>query len=87
MSATQNTRSHDVGDREFCSVFTATNDDRSYGKPNLFCSITTVEALARNMRRRRFSYLDRIPGQVNNLRDLVDISDEDYKKMLHMDRV
>ncbi|KAL8498797.1 hypothetical protein ACS0TY_021938 [Phlomoides rotata] len=43
------------------------------------------DRLTRNRRRRRFSYLDQIPGQVNNLRDLVDVNDEDCKKMLRMD--
>ncbi|KAL8457369.1 hypothetical protein ACS0TY_035286 [Phlomoides rotata] len=30
-------------------------------------------------------FLDRIPGQVNNMRDLVEVRDEDCKKMLRMD--
>ncbi|KAL8521808.1 hypothetical protein ACS0TY_012101 [Phlomoides rotata] len=38
------------------------------------------------MRRRRYSFLERIPGQVNHMRDLVEVSDEDCKKMLQMDR-
>ncbi|KAL8522741.1 hypothetical protein ACS0TY_012908 [Phlomoides rotata] len=38
------------------------------------------------MRRRRYSFLERIPGQVNHMRDLVEVSDEDCKKMLRMDR-
>ncbi|KAL8488893.1 hypothetical protein ACS0TY_024985 [Phlomoides rotata] len=43
--------------------------------------------LARNRRRKRFSLVDRIPAQVNNMRDLVEVSDDDCKKMLRMDRV
>ncbi|KAL8554316.1 hypothetical protein ACS0TY_002486 [Phlomoides rotata] len=43
--------------------------------------------LARNRRRKRFSLVDRIPTQVNNMRDLVEVSDDDCKKMLRMDRV
>ncbi|KAL8501368.1 hypothetical protein ACS0TY_020783 [Phlomoides rotata] len=41
----------------------------------------------RNNHRRRFSMLDRIPGQISNLRDLVNVSDEDCKNVLRMDRV
>ncbi|KAL8531311.1 hypothetical protein ACS0TY_008074 [Phlomoides rotata] len=41
---------------------------------------------ARNMNRRRFSLLDRIPGQVKHLREMVDLSDDDCKDMLRMDR-
>ncbi|KAL8507880.1 hypothetical protein ACS0TY_018433 [Phlomoides rotata] len=41
----------------------------------------------RNNHRRRFSMLDRIPGQISNLRDLIDVSDEDCKNVLRMDRV
>ncbi|KAL8471992.1 hypothetical protein ACS0TY_029288 [Phlomoides rotata] len=41
----------------------------------------------RNNHRRRFSMLDRIPGQISNLRDLVDVSDEDCKNVLRMDRI
>ncbi|KAL8524059.1 hypothetical protein ACS0TY_013867 [Phlomoides rotata] len=39
------------------------------------------------MCRRRYSFLDRIPSQVNHMRDLVEVSDEDCKNMLQMDRV
>ncbi|KAL8501846.1 hypothetical protein ACS0TY_021093 [Phlomoides rotata] len=41
---------------------------------------------SRNYNRRRFSLLDRIPDQVRNLRDLVEVSDDDCKTMLRMDR-
>ncbi|KAL8481578.1 hypothetical protein ACS0TY_027910 [Phlomoides rotata] len=40
----------------------------------------------RNCNRRRFSLLDQIPDQVRNLRDLVEVSDDDCKNMLCMDR-
>ncbi|KAL8504609.1 hypothetical protein ACS0TY_015971 [Phlomoides rotata] len=39
-----------------------------------------------NYNRRRFSLVDRIPDQVRNLRDLVEVSDDDCKNMLRMDR-
>ncbi|KAL8457778.1 hypothetical protein ACS0TY_035598 [Phlomoides rotata] len=42
---------------------------------------------SRNRRRRRFSLVDRIPSQITNMRDLVEVSDDDCKKMLRMDRV
>ncbi|KAL8550718.1 hypothetical protein ACS0TY_009210 [Phlomoides rotata] len=37
-------------------------------------------------RRRRFSVLDRIPTQIKNLSDLVDLSDEDCRDQLRMNR-
>ncbi|KAL8521243.1 hypothetical protein ACS0TY_011689 [Phlomoides rotata] len=43
--------------------------------------------LARNRRRKRFSLVDRIPALVNNMRDLVKVSDDDCRKMFRMDRV
>ncbi|KAL8462552.1 hypothetical protein ACS0TY_033548 [Phlomoides rotata] len=41
----------------------------------------------RNTNRRWFSLLERIPTQVKNLSDLVDVSDDDCKNMLRMDRL
>ncbi|KAL8514682.1 hypothetical protein ACS0TY_013681 [Phlomoides rotata] len=46
-----------------------------------------LNILSKNMCRRRYSFLDRIPSQVNHMRDLVEVSDEDCKNMLRMDRV
>ncbi|KAL8498652.1 hypothetical protein ACS0TY_021842 [Phlomoides rotata] len=43
--------------------------------------------LDRNRNRRRFSLLDRIPGQITNMQNLVERSDEECKNMLRMDRV
>ncbi|KAL8532646.1 hypothetical protein ACS0TY_009017 [Phlomoides rotata] len=39
-----------------------------------------------SLRCRRFSVLDRIPTQIKNLSDLVDVSDEDCRDQLRMDR-
>ncbi|KAL8494929.1 hypothetical protein ACS0TY_019195 [Phlomoides rotata] len=39
-----------------------------------------------SLRRMRFSVLDRVPTQIKNLSDLVDISDEDCRDQLRMDR-
>ncbi|KAL8505789.1 hypothetical protein ACS0TY_016854 [Phlomoides rotata] len=41
----------------------------------------------RNNNRRWFSLLERIPTQVKNLSDLVDVSDDDCKNVLRMDRL
>ncbi|KAL8553854.1 hypothetical protein ACS0TY_002214 [Phlomoides rotata] len=43
--------------------------------------------LARNRCRRRFILVDMIPGQITNMRDLVENIDDDCKKILRMDRV
>ncbi|KAL8543567.1 hypothetical protein ACS0TY_004215 [Phlomoides rotata] len=43
--------------------------------------------LSKNMCRKRYSFLDRIPSQVNHMRNLVEVSDKDCKKVLQMDRV
>ncbi|KAL8540968.1 hypothetical protein ACS0TY_002299 [Phlomoides rotata] len=42
--------------------------------------------VAGNGRRRKFSIMDRIPAQIQNLSDLVEVSDEDCKNKLRMDR-
>ncbi|KAL8486572.1 hypothetical protein ACS0TY_023306 [Phlomoides rotata] len=42
--------------------------------------------LQRNMRRRVYSRLDKIPAQIQNMSDLVKVSDEDCKNNLRMDR-
>ncbi|KAL8481366.1 hypothetical protein ACS0TY_027759 [Phlomoides rotata] len=39
-----------------------------------------------SLRRRRFSVLDRVPTQIKNLSDLVDVNDEDCRDQLRMDR-
>ncbi|KAL8542394.1 hypothetical protein ACS0TY_003313 [Phlomoides rotata] len=40
----------------------------------------------RNVRRRRYTVLDKIPGQMRNMHDLVNVSDDDCKDQLRMDR-
>ncbi|KAL8476294.1 hypothetical protein ACS0TY_028824 [Phlomoides rotata] len=40
----------------------------------------------RNVRRRKYIVLDKIPGQVRNMHDLVMVSDDDCKDQLRMDR-
>ncbi|KAL8486584.1 hypothetical protein ACS0TY_023318 [Phlomoides rotata] len=47
----------------------------------------TVMRLDSNRNPRMFSLLDQIPGQIRNMRDLVEWSDEACKNMLRMDRL
>ncbi|KAL8541982.1 hypothetical protein ACS0TY_003006 [Phlomoides rotata] len=52
-----------------------------------FLILWMKKRLVRNRNPRRFSLLDQIPGQMRNMRDLVERSDEACKNMLRMDRL
>ncbi|KAL8549579.1 hypothetical protein ACS0TY_008427 [Phlomoides rotata] len=58
------------------------SDSQMHSAMNILLRRTIV-----SLRRRRFSVLDRVPEQIKNLSDLVDVTDEDCRDQLRMDRV
>ncbi|KAL8515294.1 hypothetical protein ACS0TY_014130 [Phlomoides rotata] len=46
----------------------------------------TQRGRVRNVRRRKYTVLDKIPAQMRNMHDLVMVSDDDCKDQLRMDR-
>ncbi|KAL8516020.1 hypothetical protein ACS0TY_014624 [Phlomoides rotata] len=48
---------------------------------------TIKRRVSQNDRRGRFSLIDKMPAQISHMRDLVDVSDDDCKDQLRMDKV